>query len=1387
MKRNNFHIKLLTHLFGLMLALSSISSVCAATGASLANCKKLATIKEWKGTYTLSGKADFGWSHTTSEGLFTYDDHFTSAFSAQMTIPNTGFFALLCPMLPNDFSIDSTASFNSATATATGHKHHTWPPGIANATTNASSVQDWVANNSTPVLGDMASTAASVTFSLSNNKITITRPEVGYLEATVTDYDTAMESAGVHQPMVSQNSISLGRAYSYDPIIVDLPTASASSMAIRGSRTFKDDPSWNSPSSEYPGGKTGNWTETWELLPVYLDGSTEKPRQELENPCLHSGSIVGCENRSLGEVVGVAGTPYRLHYQSDRVTGSTGVNTVAAAYALDLGGWTLDVHHRYDPVANLLFLGTGGFRGSASLGTVTASASSGFLIASEDGQRVFEFDSNGVHLNTRNALTGAALLTFAYDGAGHLTSITDGSGNLTSFSRSTSTATLGRLTAITGPYGQISVVTLSKEGYLTSIKDPAGKSVKAKYSKTGLMTSFTNIRGSSSTFTYDTSGLLVIDKNAIGGSQTLTTNGDAVTHVSAMGHVTSYQTVTQSDGSIDRTVTLPSMLTNTSHKTALLADTVTTADGMLTASTPVADSRFGNSASVVQTYTATTPGNLVNTLSATRTVTLSGADPFSLTQQTETLTRNGHTHTSRYAAASSTFTDTSAVGRTSTRTINNLGRTTSSQISGLNAVNYSYDTRGRLQSASMGSGANARTTRYTYDSNGYLASVTDALGNLLSYTNDKLGHPLQTSLPDGSLLKLAYDSDGNITKLTDQSGKSYGLVYGKTGQLSRFTLPASKGAKTKQSYTYNKEDQLTGMIRLDGTKLAYTYDTAGRLSSLSAGTGAQAKTWTYGYDATHGQLSSVASPEGISLGFIHDGELLQSMNWTGPITGNVGFTYNNDFQIASVSVNGANPISYAYDADGLLTAAGPMTLQRNPQNGLLTGSMLSDVEDAITSNQGFGEVDSYEANSTLAGSLMAVDYSYDKGGRITELTEALQGGNAKTYQYSYEAKTGRLQAVSDGTTTTTYGYDKNGNRTSANTTGGNNVIGSYDAQNRLLTYGDIKYGYNNNGEVSSRSLGNDTTQLTYNALGNLVAAKLPDGTQIDYVVDGAGMRIGRKKGGALQQAFLFQDSLRPVAELDGSGNVVSRFVYATRINVPDYMLKGAITYRILTDHLGSPRLVVNASDGSVVQRIDYDEFGNVLNDSNPGFQPFGFAGGLYDQDTKLLHFGAREYDPKTGRWLSLDPIGFKGGSINLYEYSGNDPVNKIDPTGLNEFLDTLSEIGSQLVNGGSKFVDEAKDIIKDAIKDIINQETEVTPPSPGKEVEKLQSEAVDRANDSVIPFYDDLRSVWDKAINALSGEDGESCPPKAKKPSKKKFPDPMKNPNNFRTPPELNY
>lgn len=132
--------------------------------------------------------------------------------------------------------------------------------------------------------------------------------------------------------------------------------------------------------------------------------------------------------------------------------------------------------------------------------------------------------------------------------------------------------------------------------------------------------------------------------------------------------------------------------------------------------------------------------------------------------------------------------------------------------------------------------------------------------------------------------------------------------------------------------------------------------------------------------------------------------------------------------------------------------------------------------------------------------------------------------------------------------------------------------------------------------------------------------------------------------------------------LGPSGEVRTHFVYASRGNVADYLVRGSRTYRIVADHLGSVRLVVDAATGEVVQRLDYDAFGQTRLDTNPGFQPFGYAGGLVDEHTDLVHFGARDYDPALGRWTARDPVGF-GGGANHYAYVGNEPHQQHRPLG----------------------------------------------------------------------------------------------------------------------------
>ncbi len=133
---------------------------------------------------------------------------------------------------------------------------------------------------------------------------------------------------------------------------------------------------------------------------------------------------------------------------------------------------------------------------------------------------------------------------------------------------------------------------------------------------------------------------------------------------------------------------------------------------------------------------------------------------------------------------------------------------------------------------------------------------------------------------------------------------------------------------------------------------------------------------------------------------------------------------------------------------------------------------------------------------------------------------------------------------------------------------------------------------------------------------------------------------------------------------DKDDKLLQRFEYADGRMPLSFTDNSGDRFYISYNQIGSPRAVTDES-GNILKTLTYDSFGTIVADSNPTFKiPFGFAGGLYDSDTKLTRFGYRDYDASTGKWTAKDPIGFNGGDTNLYGYVLGDPVNFVDSNGL---------------------------------------------------------------------------------------------------------------------------
>jgi RHS repeat-associated protein len=644
----------------------------------------------------------------------------------------------------------------------------------------------------------------------------------------------------------------------------------------------------------------------------------------------------------------------------------------------------------------------------------------------------------------------------------------------------------------------------------------------------------------------------------------------------------------------------------------------------------------------------TTPAGLEKTIQINKDYQDTNADGTS-DLMTETIEVNGKSVTIANDILSSLKVVTTPEGRTVTFDYDPTNLLTLNiSPPGLNPTGFGYDPRGRLTSVTNGT----RQTIYTYNDQGFLDSITDPENHTTSYSYDAVGRVTGVDRPDGSSIGFAYDANGNMTVLTNPDNVDHAFTYNKVNRADGNLTPISGS----YSYVYDTERRLTQTLFPSGRQINNIY-TDSQLTQIQTPEGDIGITYGCG-----GYMDTM-SAHGESMAYTYDGNLLTSATYSGTLNQPLSYTYNDDFDVILFDYAGGTQ-SYSYDLDGLLTGVGGYTITRNAQNGLPEAVSGAGLNIDRTFN-GYGELAS-QSVSVNSQPVVAWTLTRDDNGRITDKTETVEG-QTNHYVYTYDA-VGRLLTVSkDGGLVEEYGYDIDGTRTfETNTLRG--ITGrslSYSDEDHLLAAGDVVYSYDLDGFLSAKTEPGQVTTYACSSRGELQQVQLPDGRIISYDHDPLGRRIAKHVDGVTVEKYLWQGRARLLAVYDGSDILIQRFEYADG-RMPVSMTMSGVIYTLAYDQVGSLRVVADGA-GSVIKRIDYDTFGNIVGDTNSSLTvPFGFSGGLHDRDVGLVRFGYRDYDPNTGRWTAKDPIGFAGGDTDLYGYVQNNPVNFIDPTG--EFL-----------------------------------------------------------------------------------------------------------------------
>ena len=617
------------------------------------------------------------------------------------------------------------------------------------------------------------------------------------------------------------------------------------------------------------------------------------------------------------------------------------------------------------------------------------------------------------------------------------------------------------------------------------------------------------------------------------------------------------------------------------------------------------------------------------------------------------------------------------------------------------------------------SGGTTDTTTYGYDAAGTLDQTTDNAGDVWSQTYNLLGQETSSTDPDAGASSMSYDPDGNLLQTVNADGKPTSYTYDQLGRKTaeyaaltssqtNYSSSTSPGNETA-SWVYDNANAVSAVTDANGQATtqtsyaggyAYIEQSAGynnfgeslgtSITIPASQSSSIAKTWkfTSTYTATTGLLFSTTYPLGGGLPLettnpSYTPGLYLPSGLAGTIDGyGQGTSYTAYGQVWSDSIGNGTPaddgsVTYAYDphtgeeTDQLVASGNPAsnvdeTAYTYDADGLTTGETDTRLGASTTAERQCFTYTTQDQLSQAWTTTAANCSTIPTGNSHTTVGDNLSSASAYDEAWTYnsagdQAAETQYSTLTGQTKSTTNTY--NGNAVTTGDSQPTTLTGTSTVTSGATGATTTAYGYNAEGQQTTRTTGTGDQSLTWNNQGQLIAVgNTTSSTDSSYIYDASGNLL-IEADGANTTLYLPNEQIT----VNSSGTVVSSDRYYTLPGGITVVRTGATTnynFEISSDQHGTNNLYLNNDCQSPTWRQN-DPYGNPRGTAQTWLDNRGFLNDPDDATTALTDVGARWYDSATGSFVSLDPVLETADPTQLggYDYSGNDPVSSSDPTG----------------------------------------------------------------------------------------------------------------------------